>query len=84
MFGLLLSDESWLNATNAFLGIVAGIALIAIGSAVFHDILVNIRKRARERQHFVFNPHALHVPELGLTMADGGEPVNGDQPESKN
>ena len=84
MFALLLSDEAWLNATNALLGIVAGIALIAIASAVFHDVLLNIRKRAQERQHFVFGQHALHVPELGLTMADGGEPINAREPESKN
>lgn len=84
MFALLLSDETWLNATNALLGIVAGVALIAIGGAVFHDILANIRKRTQERQHFVFTPHALHVPELGLTMADGGEPIDTDNPESKN
>jgi hypothetical protein len=83
MFGLLLSDEAWLNGTNALLGIVAGIALIAIGSAVFHDIMTSIRKRAQARHHFVFDHHAMHVPELGLTMADGGGPVN-NEPESKN
>jgi hypothetical protein len=25
--------------------------------------------------------HALHVGELGLTMADGGEPVQKDEPK---
>ena len=83
MFGLLLSDEAWLNGTNALIGIVAGIALVAICSAVFHDIMINIRKRAQARQHFVFDHHAMHVPELGLTMADGGESVN-HKAETKN
>lgn len=83
MYGLFLSDEAWLNGTNALLGIVTVAAVFAIGAAIFHDVVLKFRQRARARQHFVFDQHALHVPEFGLTMADGGEPVN-DKPESKN
>jgi hypothetical protein len=28
-------------------------------------------------------PHSFHTPELGLTMADGGEPEEPESPESK-
>ena len=72
MYALLLSDEAWLNGTNALLGIVAAIALLAIGSAIFHDIMLKIRERAKARRHFVYDQHLFRVPELGLTMADGG------------
>ncbi len=80
MFAFLLSDEAWLNATNALLGIVTAIAVIAIGGAVFHDVLAKIRQR---RQHFVYDSHSMHVPDLGFTMADGGEPIGEDHPEKK-
>ncbi len=82
MFTLLLSDESWLNATNALLGIVTLVCVIGLGAAIFHDVASKVRARAAERRHFVFDEHALHVPELGLTMADGGEPLN-SEPEEK-
>jgi hypothetical protein len=76
MFALLMSGEAWLNATNALLGIVVFACVIAIGGVMFHDIANRIRARARERGHFVYDQHAMHVPELGLTMADGGEPTD--------
>ncbi len=81
MFALLISDEAWLNGTNAMLGIVAAIALLAVGSAVFHDVMAHLRVRAAERRHFVFDDHSIQVPELGLMMADGGEPIQ--PPEEK-
>jgi hypothetical protein len=81
MFALLISEEAWLNATNALLGIVVLICVLAIGAIVFHEIANRIRSRATERRHFVFDDHAVHVPQLGMTMADGGEPVN--DPEAR-
>ena len=81
MFGLLMSDEAWLNGTNALLGLVCAVALIAIAGAISQDVLEKIRKRAAARQHFVLDRHSVHIPELGLTMADGGEPIN-DKPSS--
>jgi hypothetical protein len=82
MFNLLLSDESWLNATNALLGIVTLACVVGLGAALFHDLANKVRSRAQERRHFVFDDHALQVPDLGLTMADGGESVN-SEPEQK-
>ena len=49
------------------------------GGVVFHEVANRIRSRARERGHFVYDQHAVHVPELGLTMADGGEPTGETQ-----
>lgn len=81
MFALLMSGEAWLNATNALLGIVVFACVIAIGGVLFHEIANRVRARAAERGHFVYDQHAVHVPELGLTMADGGEPTEEREPE---
>ena len=48
MFGLLMSDATWLNVTNAVLGIVTLTALLAIGAAIFHDIANKARARVRD------------------------------------
>lgn len=73
MFALLMTGEDWLNATNALLGIVVFACVVAIGGVMFHEIANRIRSRSR---HFVYDQHSVHVPELGLTMADGGEPTD--------
>lgn len=83
MFTAFISDEAWLNGTNALLGIVAGLALLAIAGAILHDVLQNARQRTQTRQHFVFDPHVANIPELGLTMADGGEPTDDNLPPKK-
>ena len=82
MFTLLLSDESWLNATNALLGIVTLVCVIGLGAAIFHDVASKVRARAAERRHFVFDEHALHVPELGLPWRTAANPST-PQPEEK-
>ncbi len=64
------SELLWLNVTNVLLGVVVLACMIMIGAAVFAEV------RARRRKRVVAaEPHALFTPELGLTMADGGEPV---------
>jgi hypothetical protein len=71
---LILGDEAWLNITNAALGIVAFICVAVVAVAIFHDVAEWVRRRAAAREHFVYDNHTLALPELGLTMADGGEP----------
>lgn len=78
MFALLLSEEAWLNATNALLGIVVFACVVAIGGAIFHEVASRVRARAQARNHFVFDAHSVNVPDLGFTMADGGEPYKED------
>ncbi len=73
------SDEAWLNSTNALLGIVTLICVLVVAFGIFHDVMERIRKRARARNHFVYDDHAMALPELGYTMADGGEPVDGSK-----
>lgn len=75
----------WLNITNFALGIVTLLALLLVFFAVGWDLLV---RKAAKRAPVDFSnidadlrallhgsSHSLSVPELGLTMADGGEKI---------
>lgn len=85
MFGLNWSDPQtlWLNIVNLSLGIVTLVCVAAIGYGVLLDVRERARKRAAGRvtDHEVnelvsgFGPHAFEMPGLGMTMADGGEPI---------
>ncbi|MFZ0732801.1 MAG: hypothetical protein WAM79_10800 [Candidatus Sulfotelmatobacter sp.] len=83
----------WLNITNFALGLVTLIALLAVFFAVGWDLVVRNVSRASSVN---FNnidaelkallhggSHSLNVPELGLTMADGGERIDPSKPESQ-
>lgn len=82
----------WLNITNFALGLVTLIALAVVFVAVGWDLLV--RKTGRSPSVDFNNidaelkallhggSHSLTVPELGLTMADGGERID-SQPQSQ-
>ena len=79
-----MSDSStyWLTFTNAALGIVVLICCLAVGIGVLQELTAKRKKRAelshldREVSDLVasfHDGHAFHTPELGITMADGGE-----------
>ena len=80
-----MSDPSvyWLNVMNAVLGIVVLICCAAIGVGIVQELAARRRKRAamaamdREVTDLIggFDGHAFEVPQLGLTMADGGTPI---------
>ena len=81
MFGLNWNDPQtlWLNLTNLGLGIAT---LICVGAVAWNIIreLAERRQTAssmdREMKAMLSNEgHAMHLPELGWTMADGGEPA---------
>jgi hypothetical protein len=81
-----LNDPStyWLTVMNVVLGLVVLICCGALGVGVFQEIVARRRKRAAdagldsEVSDLVasFDGHSFHVPELGLTMADGGDPTD--------
>lgn len=78
MFGVDWSNPQtiWLNVTNLFLGIVTLLAVAGVGFACLWEVA-----QRRSKKHASQDSHAWFDPELGLTMADGGEPVKpGDQP----
>ena len=81
-----MSDPStyWLTITNIALGVVVLICCGAVAIGVFQEIVGKRRKAAAmskidtEVADLVASfqdGHAFHLPELGLTMADGGEPL---------
>ena len=82
-----MSDSStyWLTFTNAALGIVVLICILAVGIGVLQELAARRKKRAqlsqldREVSDLVASfqdGHAFHSPELGITMADGGEELH--------
>jgi hypothetical protein len=73
----------WLNVTNIALGAIVVLAVLVIVYGAVWELMIRQRKRHRlhdlDKQmqtmlHGEF-AHSLPVPELGLTMADGGEHV---------
>jgi hypothetical protein len=74
MFDPSTPDAFWLDITNAALGVFCALCLVAIAWAVVRDLLDKQAERSRERAD---SPsHILQSPELGLTMADGGRPID--------
>ena len=80
MFDPTDPETFWLNATNIALGAVTLICIIAVASVVFREVLARVRARVVEV--LPSDDHAFAHPELGLTMADGGERL--DKPAGRN
>ena len=81
-----MSDPStyWLTFTNAALGVVVLICCVAVAIGVIQEIAAKHKKASamskldREVSDLVNSyqdGHAFHLPELGITMADGGEEI---------
>jgi hypothetical protein len=81
-----MSDPStyWLTFTNAALGVVVLICCVAVAIGVIQEIAAKRKKASamskldREVADLVNSyqdGHAFHLPELGITMADGGEEI---------
>ena len=70
----------WLNLTNAGLGLATLGGIVALGWAAVREL----RERAKGRVAVHdLDPHAAFIPELGLTMADGGEKLAEKTEEKK-
>jgi hypothetical protein len=82
-----MNDPStyWLTFTNAALGVVTLICCIAVGVGIVQEIFARRRRAAalssldREVNDLVSSyggdGHAFQLPQLGVTMADGGEQI---------
>ena len=75
MFDLSDPRTYWLNITNIGLGLVVLVCLIALVRGVLFDILERFSGKAGVPVSE--DDHAFFEPELGLTMADGGEKRDG-------
>ena len=84
MFGIDWNDQTlWLNVTNVALGVVTLAALLVASIAVVRELAAR-RRHVRDASALddelrtmlsAESPYAMQVPGLGLTMADGGEPL---------
>ncbi|OGG44021.1 MAG: hypothetical protein A3F84_27835 [Candidatus Handelsmanbacteria bacterium RIFCSPLOWO2_12_FULL_64_10] len=74
MFDVDWSDPEtlWLNITNAALGIVTLAALLSVLGAAAVELCGRLKKHLARARDF----RTLRVPDLGLTMADGGEKID--------
>ena len=80
-----MSDPStyWLTFTNIALGVVTLLCCGALAIGILQEVAARRKRRATmaaldtELSGLVGNygGHAFHIPSLGVTMADGGEPV---------
>ena len=74
MIAFFESETSWLTVTNIALGVVTLAALVAVARTVVLEIADRVR--AKERVPVWQDDHAFVLSNLGITMADGGEPID--------
>lgn len=83
----------WLNITNFALGLVTLVALLVVFLSVGWDLLtrrvkapsrVDLRNIDADLKALLHGSHSFTVPELGLTMADGGEKVEPSKSDTTN
>jgi hypothetical protein len=67
-------DTFWLHVTNIGLGVVTLIFCVAVAASTVREILERLRVPRIHRAPA--NPQAWLTPDLGITMADGGEPLD--------
>ena len=84
--------EFWLNTMNLALGVTTLLAVLVVCAAVGRELLARWAHKTRAKDvpdgwsALYAESHILSVPELGLTMADGGETVDASEtkaPEAK-
>jgi len=76
----------WLNLTNIALGVIVVLAILLVAYGVVWELVRRHKKHSglrdmnAEMDAMLHNEfaHSFPVPELGLTMADGGEHVKSD------
>ena len=84
-----MNDPStyWLTVMNVALGVIVVVCCAVVAFGVAQEVVAGRRKRAaaagidREVSNMLaaYDSHAFHSPELGLTMADGGEPMKKEE-----
>ena len=74
MFDMSDPGVLWLNITNFVMGGVVAVCIVILAGAVVRELSLRWLHNAQAAPGTVDDDHAFHIPELGLTMADGGEP----------
>jgi hypothetical protein len=78
VFNLNDPEALWLNVVNIALGVVVVVCVAVLAVAVMKELVLRYRQRAAlsaelDADMRALDDHAFPLPELGLTMADGGE-----------
>lgn len=68
------SETYWLNVTNIVLGLVTLVCLVAVAGVTIREVAARARKRVHAFAHE--DSHTFVLPDLGITMADGGEKID--------
>jgi hypothetical protein len=85
-----VNDSYWLSATNLALGLVVLICAVVVVAAIVREVAARTYKRARisaeldrdmRRLSEEFDDRTFFDPELGVTMADGGEKIEPKDPK---
>lgn len=76
MYGPEGPDTFWLDFTNIALGLVT----LACVLVMVAGLVSELRHRLRLRAGAGADDHAFATPRLGVTMADGGERLDQDEP----
>jgi len=74
VFGIFDSETGWLGLMNIALGLAVLVCLFALGRVLLREL------RGRLAKHpslaFKRDGHPLNLESLGITLHDGGEPIN--------
>ncbi len=68
------SETGWLNLTNAVLGLAVLVCFLTVGRVMIQEARAWASKRFRAQ--IAQDDHAFDLKSLGITMADGGKPIN--------
>lgn len=74
MFNWSDPNTYWLNITDIVLGVVTLACVVVVALAVFREVYARLFHRVAAASQT--DAHTLALPELGLTMADGGQPID--------
>ena len=80
MYGADGPDTFWLDFTNIALGLVTLACVLAVAAGVLHEMADRRRRRADRRRTAEDDDHAFVIPDLGLTLADGGKRIDRTTP----
>lgn len=72
MFNTNDPETFWLTTTNIVLGLVVLACIIIVARGVYQEVRLRISKR---NSPLATDRHAVVIPLVGPTMADGGEPI---------
>ncbi len=78
MIELSNASTIWVDLTNVLLGLATLICLGIVAYAIVKDVAIRIKQTSKVKAREQDDAHVLEVPELGLTMTDGGEKLYDD------